>query len=380
MTKIARRKRLYGAAVSLVKIAAIDRRHRLLRVLPFRFNQPTLVFVLLYQALRQGFCVDQFQPHRLLRNAHLMTLAGALLPRRAPMPRPHDRLFEVEPGSQLLARCHWQPQPRQSPALAFVHGLEGSSESGYMRGAAAAAFAAGFSVLRINQRNCGGTERLTPTLYNSGLSADFRAILFELIEQDALPRIFFAGYSMGGNLVLKMAGELGPAAPPQLCGVCAVCPTLDLAACVDAIARPGNRLYQSHFVRDLKSRMRRKARLFPGRFEIHGLDRVRTVREFDDAITAPCCGYAGAAEYYQRASALRVIDRVAVPALIVTSKDDPVVPFEIFRSPQIVANPRIELMAPEFGGHCAFISHSRGPERYWAEARLVEFCLARSRA
>jgi predicted alpha/beta-fold hydrolase len=323
--------------------------------------------------------VNQFQPHRLLRNNHLMTLAGALLPRRAPvLPRAHDRLFEVEPGTRLLARCHWQPQPRQSPALALVHGLEGSSESGYMRGLAAAAFAAGFSVLRINQRNCGGTERLTPTLYNSGLSADFRAILFELIEKDALPRIFFAGYSMGGNLVFKMAGELGPSAPPQLRGVCAVCPTLDLAACVDAIARPENRLYEWHFVRDLKSRMRRKARLFPGQFELNGLGRVRTVREFDDAITAPCCGYASAVEYYQRASALRVIDRIAVPALVITSEDDPVVPFETFHSPQVVGNPHIQVMATEFGGHCAFISRSRGAERYWAEARIVEFCLAHS--
>ena len=106
---------------------------------------------------------------------------------------------------------------------------------------------------------------------------------------------------------------------------------------------------------------------------------MRTVREFDDAITAPCCGYANAAEYYQRASALRVVDRVAVPALILTSKDDPVVPFETFHSPQIAGNPHIQVIAPEFGGHCAFISRSRGPERYWAEARIVEFCLARSR-
>jgi predicted alpha/beta-fold hydrolase len=120
--------------------------------------------------------------------------------------------------------------------------------------------------------------------------------------------------------------------------------------------------------------MRRKARLFPGRFELNGLARVRTVREFDDAITAPCCGYANAAEYYQRASALRVADRVAVPALIITSKDDPVVPFEAFRSPQIAGNPHVQVIAPEFGGHCAFISRSRGPERYWAEARIVEFC------
>jgi predicted alpha/beta-fold hydrolase len=320
--------------------------------------------------------VNGFVPHRLLRNAHMMTLAGAFLPRLTRgLRRAEDRLFQVEPGTQLLARCHWQPEPRRSPTLAVVHGLEGSSESTYMRGLAGQAFGAGFNVLRINQRNCGGTDRLTSTLYNSGLSADFQAILLELIERDALTQICFAGYSMGGNLVLKMAGELGDAAPPELRGVCAVCPTLDLAACVDAIARPENRLYQRHFVRNLKSRMRHKAKLFPGQFQLNGLSRVRTVREFDDAITAPCCGYGNARNYYERASARRVAQRIVVPTLIITSKDDPVVPFEAFEAPEIAGNPHIRILAPEFGGHCAFISHSRGPERYWAEARTLEFCI-----
>ena len=318
-----------------------------------------------------------FEPHRWLRNKHLMTLAGALLPRLTPgLRRAEDRLFEVEPGTQLLARCHWQREPRRSPTLALVHGLEGSSESGYIRTLAAQAFAAGFNVLRINQRNCGGTERLTATLYNSGLSADFRAVLLELIERDRLKQIFFAGYSMGGNLILKMAGELGVAAPRELRGICAVCPTLDLAACVDAIERPENWLYQLRFVRDLKSRVRRKAKLFPGQFELNGLSRVRTLREFDDAITAPCSGYRGAADYYERASAMRVVHRIAVPTLILTSKDDPVVPFESFGGPEIAGNPKIRVAAAEFGGHCAFISRTNGAERYWAEARVLEFCIA----
>jgi len=321
--------------------------------------------------------VTGFEPHRWLRNRHLMTLAGALLPRHTPgLPPADDRLFEVEPGTQLLARCHWQREPRRSPTLALVHGLEGSSESGYIRTLAAQAFAASFNVLRINQRNCCGTERLTATLYNSGLSADFRAVLLELIERDQLKRIFFAGYSMGGNLILKMAGELGAAAPRELRGICAVCPTLDLATCVDAIERPENWLYQFRFVRDLKSRMRRKAKLFPGQFELNSLSRVKTLREFDDAITAPCSGYRSAADYYERASAMRVVHRIAVPTLILTSKDDPVVPFESFGASEIAGNPQIRVAATEFGGHCAFISRTNGPERYWAEARVLEFCTA----
>ena len=169
-----------------------------------------------------------FVPHPLLRQRHVMTVAGAFWPRRTPrLPQAQERLFEVEAGTQILAKCHWQSK-RDSPTLVLVHGLEGSSESGYIRGAAEKAFLSGFHVLRLNQRNCGGSDRLTPTVYNSGLSGDFRAVLEELISRDGLRDICFAGYSMGGNLVLKMAGELGAAAPAELMAVCGICPTPNL--------------------------------------------------------------------------------------------------------------------------------------------------------
>ncbi len=319
-----------------------------------------------------------FEPHPLLRNPHVMTLAAAFWPRRFPrLPRPTERLFEVEPGTKLLAQCHWQPAPQRRPTLVLVHGLEGSSQSLYMLGIAEKAFAAGFNALRFNQRNCGGSERLTPTLYNSGLSGDYRAVLAELVDpsgRDALPAIFFVGYSMGGNLVMKMAGELGADAPRQLRGVCAVNPGLDLAACADAVAWPQNFLYEWNFLRGLKQRLRYKARLFPGRHPLDGLARVRTLREFDDAITAPAFGYRDAADYYYRASALRVVGQIRVPTLIVTAQDDPFVPFGSFRDPAIAANAHITFVAPPHGGHCSFISRFAGEERFWAEARVVEFC------
>src|SRR5262245_6667346 len=134
----------------------------------------------------------EFDVHPLLRNAHAMTLAGAFWPRRARgLPRGEERRFEVEPGTCLLARCHWQASRRGCATLVLVHGLEGSSESGYMRGLAEQAFVAGMNVLRVNQRTCGGSEDLTPTLYCSALSDDYRAILLELIERDRLPSVYF---------------------------------------------------------------------------------------------------------------------------------------------------------------------------------------------
>jgi predicted alpha/beta-fold hydrolase len=322
----------------------------------------------------------EFIPHPVLRNAHAMTLAGALLPRRFPrLPQPQERLFAIEPGTQLLAKCHWQPEPAESPTLVLVHGLEGSSESAGICGVAEKAWVSGFNVIRVNQRNRGGTERLTRTLYNSGLSGDFAAVLRELVDADKLPEVFFGGSSQGGNLVLKMAGELGSAAPVELRGVVTVCPALDLAACADALAAPGNGLYEWHFVRSLRASMRRKAALFPGAFRLDGLDHVRTVREFDDLITAPYFGYRDASDYYAQASAARVVDRTAVPTLIITAQDDPFVPYSSFAFPGLTLNPYIQFVAPEHGGHCAFVSSSAGWERYWAEARVIEFCLEHSK-
>lgn len=315
-----------------------------------------------------------FEPHPLLRNPHAQTLASTFLPRRFPrLPPSVVRDFETEPGTRIRGECHWQESPHRRPTVVLVHGLEGSSDSGYMMGIAERAFLAGWNAIRLNQRNCGGTEFLTPTLYNSGLSGDYRAVLTELIEKDSLPEIFFAGYSMGGNLVLKMAGELGDASPMQLRGVAGVCPTIDLAVCADAIALPGNFIYEHHFVSRLKKRMRRKAALFPGKFDLSALPRVRTVREFDDAITARYCGFRDADDYYAKSSALRLAAQISVPALLITAQDDPFVPFASFSNPALAQNRHIQLVAPQHGGHCAFLSRHPGSERYWAEECLIGY-------
>ena len=306
-----------------------------------------------------------------------MTIASALWRRKFPdLPASETRLFHTEPGTQVSAECHWQRNKLGSPTLALLHGLEGSSESGYIVGTAEKAFATGFNVLRVNQRNCGGTERLTPTLYHSGLSCDMRAILRELIERDGLSRIFAAGFSMGGNLVLKMAGEWGGRVPPQVGGFAAICPAFDLATCADALSAPQNFIYEARFVRGLKQRMRRKAALFPEQYKINGMEEIRTVRDFDEIITAKYCGFDGADDYYSKSSAIRLVRDIRKPTLIVTAQDDPFVPFASFEKSGISENPNITFLAPRHGGHCAFIAS--GSERFWAEARIVEFCLSNS--
>ena len=322
-----------------------------------------------------GQGTEDFVPLRALRNAHLMTIAANFWRRRFPrLPSGVERVFETEPGSCVRGDCHWQERPREHPTLVLLHGLEGSSDSGYMLGTAEKAFVHGFNVVRLNQRNCGGTEKLTPTLYHSGMSGDIRAVLFELIAKDRLPKLFAAGFSMGGNLVLKMAGEFGGSPPPEVRGVVAVCPALDLAACADALGEPANFIYERHFVARLKRRMRYKARLFPERYPINGMRTIRSVRDFDDVITARFCGFRDADDYYERSSALRVVAEICIPTLILTAKDDPFIPFCSFSNEAIGENPNVTLIATEHGGHCAFISHEPGDARFWAEAQIVKFC------
>jgi predicted alpha/beta-fold hydrolase len=303
-----------------------------------------------------------------------MTVYCWAAPRRFQLPVPEERLLAVTPDTQVLAHCYWQPDRRTRLTLIALHGLEGSSTAHYMRGVAQKALRAGCNVVLLNQRNCGGTEHLGPGLYHSGLTED-AAFAVTAFAREGLDRIVVAGYSLGGNLALKLAGEHTPAELPALKGVCAVSPVLELEHCVRALERRSNCVYQWNFVRNLKARMRRKDRCWPGRFALDALRRVRTVRQFDAAFTAPHFGFASAEDYYHRAAAMRVVDRIQIPALVITAADDPVVPLEAFRDPALIGNPNIRLIVTEHGGHCGFLGagSADNDDGYWAEKKVVDF-------
>ena len=308
-----------------------------------------------------------------LRGGHLQTLASFFLPRRIALPAAEKRLIEVEPGAQVMCHCHWQPDRERCLTVIIVHGLEGSSESQYMLGIAAKGMAAGMNVVRMNQRNCGGTDALSPTLYHSGRSQDIAAVAQNLIQQDGISRFVLAGFSMGGNLVLKLAGEWGREAPPQFRAVVAVCPSMNLAASADALHLAGNRVYEFYFMWQLRRRLRAKARLFPQAFDTSRLRGVTTLRDFDDKITAYYCGFEGASDYYERSAAANVVDRIVVPTLILHAANDPFIRILPETRKKILSNPNIAFVETEDGGHCSFIAKPDGDDGRWAERRVVDF-------
>ena len=326
-------------------------------------------------AVRQPDWLTTFKPRRGLSNGHLQTIVGNFLPRPGFHLRSLAEPVEVDPidGSRVLCHCHWQPEANRSRALTvvLVHGLEGSSSSRYVQGIALRAWTAGFNVVRMNMRNCCETDELTPTLYHSGLSGDVGAVVNHFADKFRLRRVALVGYSMGGNLVLKLAGEWG--ARPPLAAVATVCPVIDLAPSADALHEPANRVYEFRFLRGLMRRFRRKAFLYPERYQPDGFGPVRSIREFDDKIVARYCGFRNADDYYYRVAAARVIHRISTPTLILCAKDDPFIRILPDTRAKIRANQHISLVETEHGGHCAFLSCDAGEEIHWAEATIIRY-------
>ncbi len=362
-----------------------------------------------------GEWLTRFEPRRFLSNGHLQTIAGNYLRRRNALPEAEAVLVEVAgatrerpAASRVLCHCHWQPEEvrRERLTVVLVHGLEGSSNSQYIVGNSNKLWSAGCNLVRMNMRNCGswtgGTlpgelsatgegegpgegkgavaemAAYTPTLYHSGLSGDVLAVARHFVAARGLESVALVGYSMGGNLVLKLAGESTAESFPQLRAVVGVSPALDLGPSADALHLPWNRVYERHFLRGMYRRFRRKAELFPAIYSTERLQGIRTLREFDERITAFYEGFEGATDYYHRVAAARVLDRISVPTLVLHANDDPFVRLTQESREQMWENPNVAFVETEHGGHCAFLATADAAQEddgYWAEKTLRAFLL-----
>jgi len=308
--------------------------------------------------------MEPFNP--IFRNPHLQTIAahywkrpeaGALFP-------VESRLYRTEPDVQVLVQSQ-RPQAPAAGEIVMVHGLEGSGEAGYVRSLSAAALRAGFAAHRFHMRTCGGTERHCHTLYHAGLTSDLLAVLRQLREAGRGP-FFLVGFSLGGNVVLKLAGEMGEAARPWIRGVCGVSTPLDLDACARRLADPENRLYEARFVRKMRARL-----IATRGYTAQDLAGMRSLMELDDRITAPSFGFGNARNYYRTQSSIGFLAGLRVPALLIQARDDTFIPFPIFESEEIRRNPLVELVATDYGGHLGFLA--RNPHRFWADQAIMSW-------
>jgi hypothetical protein len=326
----------------------------------------------------------------LLRDPHLQTIIGRYWPAsldESAWPT-QARYFSTEPGVKVLGHFNAATKPSaglsmptpagsgfegmpaaqgRNPLLVAVHGLTASSQAPYMRTLASRALTAGFDVLRLNVRNCGGTERLAPTLYHSGLTCDLRAV----VEQLAPTPLFLAGFSMGGNMVLKLAGEWGATPPPHVLAVCGISAPIRLGVCARKLGERANRIYEIRFLRELRRTLLRKRELMPEAFAGLQWDGIRTIYDFDDAITAPAFGFRNADHYYESSSAAGFLEKIRLPALLIQAQDDPFIPFKVFEDLSLDRSPFVRLEAPPHGGHVAFLA--KRPPRFWAIEQALRF-------
>jgi predicted alpha/beta-fold hydrolase len=304
-------------------------------------------------------------------NPHLATIAGNFWSRPEVDQRwPRQAVYyDTEPGVKILVHSQ-QPDSAPRGELVLVHGLEGSSNAGYARSMAWAALQRGFAVHRFNMRSCGGTDQFASTAYHAGQTSDLLSFLRTRKQAGAGP-IFLVGFSLGGNVVLKLAGESAQDASQLLAGVCGVCAPIDLAVCAQAIGRKDNLIYQRRFLAALKDRVRRRHLQAPEIYSLEYLPQVRTILDFDNLYTARIFGFGTAANYFRTQSCNQFLDRISIPTLLIAAKDDPLVPFKVYSHPAFGANPNLSLLAPDHGGHLGFLSRHR--PRFWLDEVVLDW-------
>jgi predicted alpha/beta-fold hydrolase len=314
-----------------------------------------------------------FHPHPLSAGGHRQTLIGywRRRPLRWTLPV-EDVVVETGEDARILLRATWQEGPREAhPALLLVHGLGGCDSSSYNLATGMLAYRRGWHVVRINLRGAGDGLALCARLYHAGLDQDIFAALHYLAS--VTPHQAIAGFSLGGNLTLLAMARGKQALPSGLRAAAAVSPPLDLAACADALERLSNRLYRNDYLKGLRRNYRLRQRLRPDLYEAGRERGCRTIRQFDQAITAHYGGYEDAADYYSRASSGPHLTEVSRPVLILAAEDDPLIPAQSVAHWPLPASGLVRREMPTTGGHVGFVAATTAPGRFWAAQRVLEF-------
>ena len=321
--------------------------------------------------------IPEFVPHPLLRGAHRQTIAAVYLPGNRSEYRARQCVVPLADGDRLVLHDDrpeaWRPGHR---VALLIHGLAGNHSSHYMRRIAGKLNARGVRTFRMDLRGCGAGVALARLPYHSGCSTDAMAALEYLAAECPDSPATLVGFSLGGNITLKLLGEL----ENQPCGALdsglAVCPPLDLCSAAENIRRTSNRIYDKHFVKLLWAQMQRRRRLVAGVVDVDLTRPPRTLVDFDQEYTAPVCGFGTAENYYRTCSSAQFVPRIHLPTLILASLDDPLIPNAPYKSLKLPES--VQLHLTHHGGHLGFIGRpGPDPDRRWMDWRVVDWVVSR---
>ena len=335
----------------------------------------------LEESLRTGAELIPFEPHPLLKNGHVQTIAAAWLSGAdVDGKSAASHIVDLPDGDQLVVHDNepkdWTPG---DPVTLLMHGLCGSSASVYMSRIASKLNDRGHRTFRINQRGCGDGLGMSQFPYHAGRSADLGAVVEYVMTLSPDSPINVVGFSLGGNIVLKWLGEDPESLPAKLTHAVAVNPPADLQQCTESLVSPVGRVYDRHFARLLHRQALDTPRwhdYIPEEWSSRG---PRRILEFDDLLTAPVGGFDSAADYYRQSSAARVLGDIRVPTLILTSRNDPLIPIDTIEC--LPRSNSVHLHVSTSGGHLGYVGRrgSGDPDRHWMDWRVVDFVTAGQR-
>jgi predicted alpha/beta-fold hydrolase len=314
--------------------------------------------------------MDGFYPSFLLRNGHFGTVWPTLF-RTTKFDFARERI--TTPDNDFID-LDWSIN-QSSKLMIIGHGLEGSSNGTYVKGLAKNASDNGFDILAINWRGCSGEQNTKFESYHTGKSADLKVIIDHVLKNCSYSAIYYAGFSMGGNIGLKYAGEMNQQINPRIKAICAISTPVDLESSSLQLAKKKNKVYMFRFLRTLKKKYLEKIQLFPeSELNTEKILQAKTFIEFDEYFTAPANGFLNAVDYWHKSSSLPYLKDIRVKTLILNAKNDPFLSPKCFPYQAVKFNPYLELQTPEYGGHVGFIQSIKNMEITWAEKQILEFC------
>jgi len=256
--------------------------------------------------------------------------------------------------------------------VVLSHGLEGNSESFYLKGMARACSDEGYDVVAWNYRGCSGEVNRLFRFYHSGESNDLRLVLNHILSVTNYRSISLIGFSVGASITLKYLGEEGSSISPLIKSAVTFSSPCNLKSGALHLANFSNRIYMKRFLSSLHKKIQRKAEQFPELINDQNYASIKNFIYFDERYTAPIHGFSSADHYYAENSAEKFISAIAIPTLLVSALNDPFLPDACYPIKQANNNPTFFLEIPKTGGHCGFYE-SNANGNYWSDNRALSF-------